>query len=52
MFVVVKLGNKNSTWLVDMVASHNVLKMIKAKRLGLKLKGEQGWIKIMNGDNK
>ena len=45
MYVEVKVRNFNTRALVDTGASHNFIKVKKAKRLGLQFKEDQGWLK-------
>lgn len=46
------MGEKDLVALVDIGASNNFVETREAKRSGLKLRGEQGWLKTVNGDAK
>lgn len=48
LFVVVKVGDEDLVTLIDIGTSHNFVKIREAKWLGLKLRGKQGRLKIMN----
>ncbi|GFS31769.1 hypothetical protein Acr_00g0019100 [Actinidia rufa] len=48
MYVEAKVRGFNTRALIDTGASHNFIEVKEAKRLGLQLKEEQGWIKAIN----
>ncbi|GFZ06826.1 hypothetical protein Acr_18g0009960 [Actinidia rufa] len=48
MYVEAKVRGFNTRALIDTGASHNFIEVKEAKRLGLQLKEEQGWIKAVN----
>ncbi|GFS46617.1 HXXXD-type acyl-transferase family protein [Actinidia rufa] len=48
MYVEAKVLDFNTRALIDTGTSHNFIEVKEAKRLGLQLKEEQGWIKAVN----
>ncbi|GFS38830.1 hypothetical protein Acr_00g0059690 [Actinidia rufa] len=48
MYVEAKVRGFNTRALINTGASHNFIEVKEAKRLGLQLKEEQGWIKAVN----
>ncbi|GFZ10101.1 hypothetical protein Acr_21g0007000 [Actinidia rufa] len=48
MYVEAKVRGFNTRALIDTGASYNFIEVKEAKRLGLQLKEEQGWIKAVN----
>ncbi|GFY87141.1 hypothetical protein Acr_05g0007800 [Actinidia rufa] len=48
MYVEAKVRGFNTRALIDTGASHNFIEVKEAKKLGLQLKEEQGWIKAVN----
>ncbi|GFY85964.1 carbohydrate-binding protein [Actinidia rufa] len=48
MYMEAKIRSFNTSALIDTDSSHNFIEVKEAKRLGLQLKEEQGWIKAVN----